>query len=201
METKTIINLLNDSSNEESEFATIKWYVIVKQQKTGSSKTILSNSRQKLPSKHSSWWRRLQDVFIKMNMFASALCLQKMSSRRLQDVLAKTNIFFLAIRLQDVFKTYSRRLQDVLQKRLQDIFKMSSRRFEYVLKTSSKCLQDVLPRRLQDILKNVFKRFWRRLQDVFQRYLQDVSKTLRRIQHVSQTFFSKDDYLQRDMPR
>ena len=48
METKTIINLLNDSSNEESGFAKIKWYFIVKQQKTSSSKTILSNSRQKL---------------------------------------------------------------------------------------------------------------------------------------------------------
>ena len=28
METKTIINLLNDLSNEESKFATKKWYVI-----------------------------------------------------------------------------------------------------------------------------------------------------------------------------
>ena len=64
-------------------------------------------------SKHSSWWRRLenvlktafvfvfrrrlQDVFIKTNMFALALRLQKTSSRRLQDVLVKTNIFVLAI--------------------------------------------------------------------------------------------------------
>ena len=28
METQTIINLLNDLSNEESKFATKKWYVI-----------------------------------------------------------------------------------------------------------------------------------------------------------------------------
>ena len=107
----------------------------------------------KIPSKHSSWWRRLQDVLIKMNMFASALRLQKTSSRRLgqdqyirlghtssrrlQDVLVKTNIFVLAIRLQDVFKTFSRRLQDVLQKRLQDIFKTSC--------------------------KDAFKMFWRRI--------------------------------------
>ena len=48
--------------------------------------------------------------------------------RRLQDVLVKTNIFVLAIRLQDFFKTFSRRLQDVLQKGLQAIFKTSSRR-------------------------------------------------------------------------
>ena len=77
-----------------------------------------------IPSKHSSWWRRLEDVFrlrlqkaswrrlrnvfIKTNMFALALRLHKTSSRRLQDVLVKTNIFVLAIRLQDVFKTSSR---------------------------------------------------------------------------------------------
>ena len=28
METQKIINLLNDSSNEESKFATKKWYVV-----------------------------------------------------------------------------------------------------------------------------------------------------------------------------
>ena len=28
METQKVINLLNDSSNEESKFATKKWYVI-----------------------------------------------------------------------------------------------------------------------------------------------------------------------------
>ena len=28
METQKIINLLNDSSNEESKFATKKWYII-----------------------------------------------------------------------------------------------------------------------------------------------------------------------------
>ena len=45
---------------------------------------------------------------------------------------------------EDVFKTFSRRLQDVLQKRLQDIFKTSSRHLQDVLKTSSKRLQDAL---------------------------------------------------------
>ena len=50
------------------------------------------------PSKHSSWWRRLQDVLIKTNMFASALRLQKTSSRRL----AKSS----SRHLQDIFKTY-----------------------------------------------------------------------------------------------
>ena len=58
-----------------------------------------------------------------------------------EDVLIKTNMVALALRLQKtswsrpiylswpyVFKTSSRRFQDVLQKRLQDIFKTSSRR-------------------------------------------------------------------------
>ena len=57
----------------------------------------------KEPSKHSSWWRRLEEVF--------RLRLQKTSSRHLQDVLVKTNIFALVIRLQ---KTFSEHLQNLL---------------------------------------------------------------------------------------
>ena len=61
-----------------------------------------------------------------------------------EDVVVKTNIFVLAIRLQDVLP---RRLQDVLQKGHQDIFKTSSKRLQDVLKnvfmTSSRRLQDV----------------------------------------------------------
>ena len=126
-------------------------------------------------------WRCLEDVF--------RLRLRKTSSRRLQDVLVKTNIFVLAIRLQDVFKTFSRRLQDVFKTSCQDVFKTFSRR-----------LQDVLQKRLQDIFKtsckNVFKTSSRRLQDVLQRYLQDVFKTyhqvklllLTRLREVLNTF-------------
>ena len=112
-------------------------------------------------------WRRLEDVF--------RLRLRKTSSRCLQDVLMKTNIFLLIIhlqktssrrlgqdqyirlgytssrRLQDVFKTFSRRLQDVLPRRLQDVFKTSSRHLQDVFKTSSKRLQDVSQIRLEDI--------------------------------------------------
>ena len=51
------------------------------------------------------------------------------SRRRLQDALIKTNIFVLAIRLQDV-----------LQKRLQDVFRTSYRHLQYVLQ---RCLQDI----------------------------------------------------------
>ena len=101
---------------------------------------------------------------------------------RLQDVLIKTNIFALALRLQ---KTSSRRLGQDQYIRLGYT---SSRRIQDVFKTSSRCLQVVLPRRLQDVLKNVFKTssrgpqdvlrtFSRHLQDILQRYLQDVFKT------------------------
>ena len=38
METQKIINLLNDSSNEESKFATKKWYVINTQTAKGKYK-------------------------------------------------------------------------------------------------------------------------------------------------------------------
>ena len=82
------------------------------------------------PTKHSSWWRHLEDVF--------RLCLQETSSRCLQDVLVKTNNFVWpyifktsSIRFQDafktscqdVFKTFWRRLQDILERHLQDVFK------------------------------------------------------------------------------
>ena len=50
---------------------------------------------------------------------------------------------------QDVFKTFSRRLQDVFQ----DVFKT--------------CLQDVLQLCLQDVLEDKKMLHWRRLQDVF----------------------------------
>ena len=69
------------------------------------------------PSKHSSWGLD-EDEYILIN-----IRLQKTSSTRLQDVLVKTNIFVLSIRLQDVFKTSSKRLQGVSQIRLEDIFK------------------------------------------------------------------------------
>ena len=105
-------------------------------------------------SKHSTWWRcleddfrlrlqntssrRLEDFLIKTNIFALVI--------RLQDVLVKTNIFVVAICFQDVFKTSSRRpqdvlprhLQDVLQKLPQDIYKTSSRLFQDIFKTSIK---------------------------------------------------------------
>ena len=92
------------------------------------------------PSKHSSWWRRLEDVFKTSFVFVFrrrldqdeyfrlSLTSSEESSRRLQDVLVKTNIFVLAIRLQDVFKTSSRRFEDVFKTSSRRLAKMSSRR-------------------------------------------------------------------------
>ena len=100
----------------------------------------LTNYSWWTPSKHSSRWihledvfgLRLQDVLIKTNIFALLIHLQKMSSRSLhQDQYIR-----LSIRFQDVFKTSSRHLQDVFKtfwKRLQDVFRTSSRRFQDVL--------------------------------------------------------------------
>ena len=110
------------------------------------------------PSKHSSWWRRLNDVFKTSFVFVFR--------RRLQDVLIKTNIFVFVIRIQDtvktscqdVFKTFSRRIGKTSWRHLQDVFKTFSRR-----------LQDILARRIQNVL--------RRLQDIFHKRLQDIFKT------------------------
>ena len=77
------------------------------------------------PNKHSSWWRRLEEVFRPP--------LQKTSWRRLQDVLIKTNIFTLLIRLQ---KTSSRRLAKTSSKRFQEVFKIPCSLFSIKLQTS-----------------------------------------------------------------
>ena len=82
--------------------------------------------------------------------------LSKTSSRRLEDVFSVTLFVF-----QDVFKTYLqyvflKRLQDVLQLCLQDVYETSSRRLgrqkNVTLNTSSRLLQDVFstswPRRM-----------------------------------------------------
>ena len=126
-------------------------------------------------------WRHLEDVF--------RLCLQKMSSRRLQDLLIKTNIFALVIPLQ---KTSSRRLgqdqyvylghmssrrfQDAMPRRLQDVFKTSSR---CLAETSSRHLQYFLQRCLQDVFKTYHqvKLFLLTLlRDVFNTFLRRTEK-------------------------
>ena len=106
--------------------------------------------------------RCLEDVFSVTNfrlMFAIRLPI--MSSRRLEDV--------FKLSLQDVFKTFLRRLQDVFPRRLlQDVFKKSSRKRLAIMSWS----------RLEDAFKmswktkicypeDIFKTSSRRLQYVF----------------------------------
>ena len=91
--------------------------------------------------------------------------LGRKSSRRLQGVLPRC--------LQDVFRTssrrlakiYSRRLQNVFKKSYKNVFKMSSRHLQNLFKTSSKRLAKTSSRYLQDVLQ-------RCLQDVFKTYHQ-----------------------------
>ena len=82
------------------------------------------------PSKHSSWWRRLEDVFsvtffclprrledvLKMSWRHNCKTSWRRLRRRLEDLLEDV--------LQDVLKTFQ---EDVLQIRLEDVFKTSSR--------------------------------------------------------------------------
>ena len=84
-----------------------------------------------------------------------------------------------------VYKMFSRRLQDVLPKRLQDIFKTPSRRLRNVFKKSR---------------KYVLKTSSRRFEDVSSSYTVFAKKSLRSIQHVCKTY-RKDRCLQKDSPR
>ena len=124
-----------------------------------------------------------------LNTSQKTLVLMKTASRRLdQDQFVRLGYMS------------SRHLQDVFQKCLQDIFKISWRRFEDVFKTSSRYLEDVLKtssrhsqddfktssRFLEDILTS------KHLQDFHERCFQNVFKTyhqvklflLRRLQDV-----------------
>ena len=88
------------------------------------------------PGKHSSWWRRLEDVLKASFVFVF--------KRRPQDVLMKTNIFLLIIRLQKT--SWSRPIYSSCPY----VFKTSSR---HLAKTSSRRLANTSWRHLQDVLK------------------------------------------------
>ena len=90
----------------------------------------------KSPCLQKTFSRRVEDVSIK----TTALLLSYVFRRRLQDSLIKKNIFILVIRLQDVFTTFSRHLQNVFKKSCQDVFKTSSGR---LAKMPSRRFRDV----------------------------------------------------------
>ena len=94
--------------------------------------------------------------------------------RRLEDVFNSTN-FCLPRILQDVFKTYSRR-----------VCKKSWRRFENVFKKMSrKSLENILNTSCKDALKM----FWRRLENIFRRILANTS--WKRLEDVLKTSWKK----------
>ena len=163
-------------------------------------------SSQELPQQTLSWWKRLEDVlkrffaFIFRNVFKTSSSRRIYSPysyvfrRRLQDVIktnifallirlqrtswSRPNIFVLVIRLQDVFKMFSRHLQDVFKMSCQNIFKMSSR---CLAKASSRHLQE-------EVFKKFFKTSSRRLQEVFKASTRHLPKTFsRRLQNVFKT--------------
>ena len=143
---------------------------------------LLRLSDQPMHSKYSSWWRRLdnvfvfrwrlQDVWVNSNIFALLIRLQKTSSRCLDQDQYIRLVHTSSRHVQDVFKT----AQHVLPRRLQDVFKASSRRFQDVFKTSSKTLQDIFDISSRGF-ENVLITSSIHLQDVLQRCLQDVFKT------------------------
>ena len=115
-----------------------------------------------------SWWSRIEDVF--------RLRLKKTSLRRLQDVLVKNNIFALAMHLQDVFKTSYQNVFKTSSRRLQDVSKMSSRRLQEIFKTPCQDVFKTSSRSLQYILKSS----WKRLQEIFKTPCKDIFETFSR---------------------
>ena len=138
-------------------------------------------------------WRRLEDVFLlRLQETSSSIRIHSPYSyvfrKRLQDVFKMSWSRPIYLSWLYVFKTSSRRFQDVFKiltktssRRFEDVFKTSLRHLRDVLpKTSSKRLQDVLHECLQDIFKTSCK-----LQDVLQRCLQDIFETYHQVKYFA----------------
>ena len=112
---------------------------------------VVSKFIEKLLSKYSSWWRRLEDVFC---LHVQTTCSRHtdqneyihLTHTSLEDVLIKTDIFVLVFwrHLEDILKIFSRNSCHLLGG-LGDVFKTTSKRPK---KMSSRlllltCLQDV----------------------------------------------------------
>ena len=161
------------------------------------------------PSKQSSWWRHLsssssedvfktssrrydQDEHIGLTHTSSEDVFNTSWSRSIYSswsYVFKTS----SRRLQNVFKTSSKRLQNVFKASCKNIFKTTSRSLQDVFKTSSKRLQDIFKasckvlqmssssRRFRDVssrytvLVNMFSRC---LLDVFTTFLRRTAKTV-----------------------
>ena len=91
---------------------------------------------QSVPSKHSSWWRCLEDVLKTSFVFVFRRRLQKTSWSR--PIYSSWSCVFKnsSRRFEDVFKTSSRHLAKTSSKCLQDVFKTFSR---FVIKLNCSC--------------------------------------------------------------
>ena len=102
---------------------------------------------QSHPSKHSSWWRRLdQDEYVCLSLRSSEDVFKTSWTRPIYS----SWLYVFKTSCQDVFKTFWRRLQNVFKtswktssRHLQDVFKTFWRRLQNIFKTSSRRLQDV----------------------------------------------------------
>ena len=106
----------------------------------------------------------------------------KTSTRRLdQDQYIRLG-YTSSRRLQNVFRTSSRRLAKTSSRHLQDVSETFSRRVQDIFKTSSRYLAKTFSRHLQNVFKtsckNVLKTCSRRLQGVLQRCHQDFSRRI-----------------------
>ena len=81
----------------------------------------IQNLQTKFPSKHSSWWRRLDEGEYILINHTSSKDVFKMSSRRLGQNQYIRLVHTSSRRLQDAFKTSSRHLHEALPRRLQDV--------------------------------------------------------------------------------
>ena len=151
------------------KFSLVLWSYILERAEVH-LKSSLCGSQQTFAFMKTSW-RSLENVF--------RLRLQKISSRRLdQDEYIHLN----DTPSEDVFKTFSRCLDQYIclghtsSWRLQYVFKTLAKASSRHLKTFWRRIQDIFKTSCQVILKNSSKR----LQDVLQRYLQDIFMTFSR---------------------
>ena len=139
-------------------FVILRYYTIKSQGNICFDEEILKVSPRCLSSSSSedivkTSSRRLdQDEYICFKQMSSEDVFKTCSRRLVQDQ-------FICLenkpsrRLQDVFKTFSSRIQDVLQNLLQDFFKTCSRHVQDVFKVSSRCLPKMYSTHLQYVFK------------------------------------------------
>ena len=111
--------------------------------------------------------RRYQDVLIKTNIFTLVIRLQKTSSRRFKTSWSRPIYSFwpyvFKTSSKTVFKTSSRRLQNVFKASCKNVFKTSSRHLQDVFETFCKTFsRRIIKLNFLTSLRNVLNKFLRR---------------------------------------